>query len=190
MKTVRPRYSVLMAVGIILLATSRPYEGMLLCLPVAFVLGRWIFFGSNRPTMRVLFRCAATPLILLVAAGAWMGYYDYRAFGNPLTLPYKVDRTTYAVSPYYVWQSLRHEPVYRHKVMRDFYCRYEVYDVGPIQTALRFLATDSDQGRTGRVLFCWNRTAAPADHAAACVSRPSHSVPSYSCACSDGRHGH
>ncbi len=139
MKTVRLRYSVLMAVGIILLATSRPYEGMLLCLPVAFVLGRWIFFGSNRPTMRVLFRCAAIPLILLVAAGCWMGYYDYRAFGNPLTLPYKVDRTTYAVSPYYVWQSLRHEPVYRHKVMRDFYCRYEVYDVGPIQKLSGFL---------------------------------------------------
>ncbi len=35
---------------------------------------------------------------------AWMGYYDYRAFGSPLTPPYTVDRNTYAIAPYYVWQ--------------------------------------------------------------------------------------
>jgi hypothetical protein len=139
MKTVRLRYSVAMALGMILLATSRPYEGMLLCMPVVFVLGRRIFFGSNRPTARILVRCAAVPLISIVAAGAWMGYYDYRAFGSPLTLPYKIDRAAYAVSPYYVWQSQRPQPVYRHRVMQDFYCRYEVYDVGHIQSRSGFL---------------------------------------------------
>ena len=41
MKTTRFRFGMLMAVGIILLAVTRPYEGLLLCLPVAFVLGRW-----------------------------------------------------------------------------------------------------------------------------------------------------
>jgi hypothetical protein len=61
------------------------------------------------------------PLLLIVAAGTWLGYYDYRAFSSPLTLPYTVNRATYAMAPYFVWQSPRNEPTYRHAVMRDFY---------------------------------------------------------------------
>ncbi|MGC1294641.1 MAG: hypothetical protein WA869_06340, partial [Alloacidobacterium sp.] len=45
MKTPRLRYSLLLAVGTILLANSREYEGALLCIPVAVVFGRWILFG-------------------------------------------------------------------------------------------------------------------------------------------------
>jgi hypothetical protein len=138
-KTAQLRYGLLMSVGVILLATSRPYEGVLLCVPVAIVLGRWAFFGKNRPSMRAVLRATALPLALIVVAGAWMGYYDYRAFGNPLTPPYKVDRAAYAVAPYYVWQSQRPEPVYRHAVLRDFYCRYEIYDIGHIQSLSHFL---------------------------------------------------
>jgi hypothetical protein len=120
-KGVRLRDGLLLAAGVILLGTSRLYEGMLLCLPVAFVLVRWIFFGKSRPTAPVLLRRAAVPLTLIVAAGAWMGYYNYRVFGSPTTLPYTVDRAQYGVAPYFVWQSQRPEPLYRHEVMRKFY---------------------------------------------------------------------
>jgi hypothetical protein len=43
MKTPRYRYALLMGIGVVLLACTRPYEGLLLCLPVAFVLFRWMF---------------------------------------------------------------------------------------------------------------------------------------------------
>lgn len=138
-RTVKFRYGVLLAIGIILLSTSRPYEGMLLCLPVAFVLARWLLFGKNRPSSSVLIRRAALPLMLLVTAAAWMGYYDYRAFGSPLTPPYKVDRTTYAVAPYYIWQSLRPTPVYRHAVLRRFYTVDEPKDYNNIHNLWGFL---------------------------------------------------
>ena len=65
---------------------------LLLCLPVAVVLGRWLWKGKNRPPLAVLARRAALPLAVIVAAGAWLGYYDYRAFGKPTTLPYTIDR--------------------------------------------------------------------------------------------------
>ena len=139
MKKIRLRDSLLMAIGIVLLATSRPYEGILLCLPVAFVLGRWIFSGSNRPSLALLLRHTALPLVLVLFAGAWMGYYDYRAFGSPLTPPYKIDRATYAMAPYFVWQSARPEPVYRHKVMRDFYYRNELIFFEKSQTLPSFI---------------------------------------------------
>jgi len=153
MKTAQLRHSLLTAVGIILLATSRPYEGILLCLPVAFVLGRWMIFGSNRPAMPVLIRRTAAPLALIVAVGVWMGYYDYRAFGSPLTPPYKIDRTTYAVAPYYVWQSTRPAPVYRHAVMRDFYTHYEILDFGHVQTISGFVPATLIKGVRGVRFF-------------------------------------
>jgi hypothetical protein len=120
-RTARFRYGLLMAVGIILLAVTRPYEGLLLCVPVAVVLGRWAFFGRNRPSPAILLRRAALPLLLIVAAGAWMGYYDYRVCGSPATLPYTVNRATYAIAPYYIWQAQHPEPHYRHPAMRRFY---------------------------------------------------------------------
>jgi hypothetical protein len=125
-RTARIRYGMLMAAGIALLALTRPYEGVLLCLPVAAALGHWACFGKNRPGPAVLLRRAALPLALIVATLAWLGYYDYRAFGSPLTLPYTVNRATYAMAPYFVWQSPRPEPHYRHQEMRRFYYESEL----------------------------------------------------------------
>src|SRR5207244_12307329 len=55
-----------------------------------------------------------------------MCYYNWRVFGSALTLPYQINRATYAVSPVFLWQSPRLEPVYRHTVMRDFYVSTEL----------------------------------------------------------------
>jgi len=125
-KTARFRYGLLMAVGIAILVLTRPYEGLLLCLPVAAVLGRWALFGKNRPSPAVLLRRAAVPLLLIAATLAWLGYYDYCAFKSPLTLPYTVDRATYAMAPYFVWQRARPAPHYRYEVMRRFYTENEL----------------------------------------------------------------
>ena len=126
LKAPRLRYSLLMALGIVLLGTTRPYEGLLLCLPVTAILGHWLLVGKNRPEPAALLRLTAAPLALILAAGAWMGYYNYRAFGSPLTLPYTINRNTYAMAPYFVWQSPRPVPVYRHADMRRFYYESEL----------------------------------------------------------------
>jgi hypothetical protein len=121
MKTAGFRHGLLLAIGIVILALSRPFEGLLLCLPVSFMLGRWVLFGKNKPAASLLMRRAAFPLALLIAAAAWLGYYDYRAFQSPFTLPYTIGRATYAMAPYFVWQSPRPEPAYRHPAMRHYY---------------------------------------------------------------------
>ena len=126
MRTIRFRHALLMAAGISLMVLTRPYEGLLLCLPVSVVLARWTLFGKNRPPTGVLIRRAALPLALIVTAVAWLGYYDYRAFGSPLTLPYTINRATYAMAPYFVWQAPRPEPAYRHAVMRYYYDETEL----------------------------------------------------------------
>jgi len=81
---------------------------------------------------------AALPVALIVSAIAWLGYYDYRAFGNPLTLPYVVNRSTYAIAPYYVWQPPRPEPAYRHVSIRNFYHDAEMKAFAKFQTPSGF----------------------------------------------------
>ncbi|WP_263353644.1 hypothetical protein [Acidicapsa acidisoli] len=139
MKTAHQRYGVLMASGIAILVLTRPYEGLLLCMPVAIVMGHWAFFGKKRPAMGVLARRAVFPLALIVATVGWLGYYDYRAFGSPSTPPYTVDRATYAMAPYFVWQSQRPEPAYRHEVLRSFYYECELKFFRKIHTPAGFL---------------------------------------------------
>jgi hypothetical protein len=122
----RLRYTIAMGAGIAVLGIARPYECLLLCIPVFFVLIRWFTTDRNRPSPRALVRLAALPLLLVIASASWLAYYDDRAFGNPLTLPYTVNRAEYAIAPYYVWQAARPEPAYRHQAMRDYYLKTEV----------------------------------------------------------------
>ena len=138
-KTPRPRYAILLAIGFALLAITRPYEGVLLSLPVAVYLGRWLLRGKNRPTPRSLIRLSALPLAIIVCTLSWLAYYDYRSFGHATTLPYTVDRATYAIAPYYVWQSQRPEPAYRHAAMRNFYAQSELSSYTKIHSISGFL---------------------------------------------------
>lgn len=137
-RTARPRYAVLLALGIAMLVLSRPYEGMLVCLPVAVALGHWAIRGKNRPPALVLLRRAALPLAFVAATLAWLGYYDYRAFGNPTTLPYTVNRATYGVVPYYVWQHAHAVPTYSNVEMRRFYTESEAVSFYPVHSWGKF----------------------------------------------------
>ena len=118
--------ALLFGLGLVLLANSRPYEGFILAVPIIVALGLRMM-GSKRPPAKVLIARVMTPLsVLLLVAAAFMATYNRRVFGSPLTLPYEVNRTTYAVSPVFIWQSPRPEPVYRHAVMREFYINWEL----------------------------------------------------------------
>ena len=140
-KTAKSRYGLLMATGVILLVLTRPWEGMLLCLSVAVVIGHWVMFGEDRPQPFKVLKLVSIPLALIVAALVWLGYYDYRAFGNPLTLPYTINRATYATAPYFVWQPLRPEPFYRHEEMRLFY-EWESKDISKVYSPASFVPSN------------------------------------------------
>ena len=140
MKTVSVRQGLLLVVGAIFLATTRPYEGLLLCVPVGVVLLRWVLYGHNKPSTALLLRRIAVPGMLLIVVGLWMAYYDLRAFGSPLIPPYAINRATYAVAPYYIWQSQHPAPAYRHSVMRDFYYHNELAAALKMKSLTGFLS--------------------------------------------------
>ncbi len=137
----RPRDAVLMAAGLVVLANSRPYEGLVFSLPIAVALFAWIF-SRQSPAWRVLVRRVIGPLCaVLIVAAVGMGYYFFRVTGNPLRMPYQVERETYAVSPYLLWQHPRPVPTYRHL---EFKRMYAEVDVSNFQLA---------RSRLGLVLF-------------------------------------
>jgi len=138
----RVRDAAVMGLGLALLANSRPYEGLVLSLPVAFVLVTWLLGGSRIPARERLLS-TFLPIALIVAlAGTAMGYYFWRVTGNPLLMPYQVARETYATAPIFLWQSPRSERNLRHPVMREFYDRGEhaLYD-GEVRTMGGFVIT-------------------------------------------------
>jgi len=124
-RSAKTRDGLLMALGAIILANSRPVEGTAICLSVV---GGLIWWAAKRTEVSpsIFIRSAVIPAALLVSAAVLMGYYNYQVFTNPLTLPYQINRATYAVSPVFLWQTPRPEPSYRYEVMRDFYTKWEL----------------------------------------------------------------
>ena len=132
--------ALMMGLGAAVLANSRPYEGMILCIPVAAALIVWIVRGP-RPLLRVVAARVVAPITaVLILAGLAMGYYFWRVTGSPFRMPYQVDRNTYAVAPYFMWQTPRPEPVYHHSRMRDFYTQNELNFFKQTRTLLGMVA--------------------------------------------------
>jgi hypothetical protein len=138
MRGARSRDGLLMALGIAILVNSRPYEGAVLCLPVMVALLWWAAKKASPPA-RILARRALPAIVLLLLVGAGMGYYNYRVFGNVFTLPYQVNRATYAMAPVFLWSEPRPEPPYRHRIMRDFYVNFELPFFNSARTIEGFL---------------------------------------------------
>jgi hypothetical protein len=116
----RVRNALLMGLGLAILANSRPYEGLVFSLPVAVALVAWML-GRSRPPFPVSLRQVVLPLCLLLGlVAAWMGYYNWRVGGNPLKLPYQVFHEQYDRSPYFLWQSEKPLPEYRHPEMKEY----------------------------------------------------------------------
>jgi hypothetical protein len=117
----RPRDALIMAVGLAVLANSRPYEGVVFSLPIAVALFAWMF-NRRAPAWRVLVSRVIAPIcVALIVAGIGMGYYFFRVTGSPFRMPYQVERETYAAAPYLLWQQPRPMPTYRHLEFKKMY---------------------------------------------------------------------
>src|SRR5579863_6265851 len=128
-----------MAVGLAILANTRPYEGLVFSLPIAGAMLLWIVRQKKIPASTVMLRVVVPLVVILGLTGAAMGFYFWSVTGNALEMPYQVDRQTYAMAPYFIWQHARPDPVYRHPVMRNFYQGWEYHDYLSALTPLGFL---------------------------------------------------
>jgi hypothetical protein len=120
-----PANAILLALGLVILANSRPYEGFVFAIPIAFAMLAWLA-GENRLLLRKsLGRVVLPMLVTLLLGGLATGFYYSRVTGSPFVMTYQVNREQYATAPYFIWQTPRPEPVYHHEVIRDYY-RWEL----------------------------------------------------------------
>jgi hypothetical protein len=117
----RLRDAIWMALGLTILANSRPYEGFILALVVAVALLRE-FAGTNHAPFRRILLSALIPIcaLLLVTAIA-TGYFYKQVTGSPFKMTYQLDRQIYGTVPFFLWQAPLPEPTYHHAVLQDFY---------------------------------------------------------------------
>ena len=121
-KRVRVHHTFVLALGLAILANTRPYEGLVLSLTVAAGLLVWVI--RKCPPKRIVLPRLVLPIIMVtLAVGAATGYYYYRVTGSAVRMPYDVNRSAYSAAPYFLFESPRPQPAYNHVVMRNFYQR-------------------------------------------------------------------
>jgi hypothetical protein len=117
---IRVRHALLFAAGLAILANSRPYEGLGCALMAMLNLLLWIC-SRNLNHLRRVAAPLFVPLALAFLAGASaLAGYCWRVTGSPLRMPYKVYQETYDPTPYFVWQTPRPLPVYRHAELESW----------------------------------------------------------------------
>jgi hypothetical protein len=120
-RTQRVRYSLLLGLGVAILANSRPYEGLVFCIPVAGWLLLWVA-GRSSPPLR-----ATAPTVLLPTTGVlaftavFMAYYNWRTTGNALLMPHALYLRTYFRTPVFLWQHAGAPIHYNNQQYEDYY---------------------------------------------------------------------
>ena len=97
----QPRWSggLLMGLGAVILMTSRPYEGALLCIPVAVVLLGSLVKRRWADGRALVFKVMLPALLLVGAGGAFLLQYNLATTGDRLKAAYELNRETYAIAP-------------------------------------------------------------------------------------------
>ena len=98
--------AVVMAIGAGILANTRPYEGFLLCIPVAVALC-WFFWRRRAELPQLGLRIVLPAVCVLVVVAVFMGYYNWRITGHALTMPYVLYERTHSSTPLFMWQQMR-----------------------------------------------------------------------------------
>jgi hypothetical protein len=119
--------AVLLAIGVSVLAVTRPYEGLIFCLPVAGLMLFRLLSAKREMFRRMITRTVLPVTSVLVLLALFLGYYNFRVSGKPLLMPYRLNQQTYAVVPLFIWQPLSAQtPVYLDAEMRNYYLGWEV----------------------------------------------------------------
>lgn len=118
--------AVIMGLGLAVLGSTRPFEGLIFGIPVvtALIVG---LFKTKRCCLTLVLSRVATPLlVVLCASAAATGYYCWRVTGSPFKLPYQVNRASNLYSPYFIWQTRQEPAGFPNEAFRDLYDTIEV----------------------------------------------------------------
>ncbi len=122
-----------------ILAHSRPYEGLVVCIGIGAILLIWTVRRGPLAWRSLLSRAVPAMVVPIAVAAAFMYIYFRATTGSPLVSPYQAYNRAYGVIPLpnMPWSPLMPSRHYDHAVMETFYRTYET---------LNFLAGKSKRG--------------------------------------------
>lgn len=100
--------SAIMGTGAVILACSRPFEGLVFCIPVAVATIVGVIRRRNAGHSFSVARKSLFPAMGVVIAGMiFLGYYNYRVTNHPLLFPYVLYHHEYFGNyPIFAWQKV------------------------------------------------------------------------------------
>jgi hypothetical protein len=96
------RDAVLMSTGAVILACSRPVEGLIFCIPVAVAL--LVTPAKRLPFLEFLRRVALPMAPVLLAGLIFLAFYNARVTGSPTQFPYVAYHRQYFNYPVFAWE--------------------------------------------------------------------------------------
>jgi len=127
------RHAATLAVGIVILINSRPYDGAVLTVLAALCLAWWLLRKNQTPFVLALKRVVLPIAGILAVTAMFMAYFNYRVTGNPFELPYQEHEKQYAAAPVLVWGAMHPEKTYRHEVMRRYWTEWGMFIVNTVR---------------------------------------------------------
>jgi hypothetical protein len=108
------------AISLLILATSRPYEGLAFSIPL-LVYFCYRIVAAPSLMREQLWTTIFTAGTIGLAGILLLGYYNWRTTGNPLLMPYILSERTYSPMPLFLWQKGNTSLVYRDPVFVKYW---------------------------------------------------------------------
>jgi len=117
----RPRDAILFGVGAAVLATSRPVEGFIFCVPLGVALLCWIL-RQESSMRRISIRRVIVPLAaMLCCIVGFVAFYNWRVAGSPVVFPHFIEQRRYITTAIFLWQRDKPPISYANPQFEDFY---------------------------------------------------------------------
>jgi hypothetical protein len=150
------RDALLLGLGIAILVNTRPYEGLLFCIPVAGWFLWWLAGKTNLPLpLRTRIVRVFLPLAVVLALTiAFTGYYNWRLAGNALLFPHALNSRTYQTAGLFLWDHPKQPLHYHNQQFDDFYSGWEREDYNNSWPDVGKV-TGEKLDRSGSTYFWW-----------------------------------
>jgi len=148
--------ALLLGLGIAIVANSRPYEGLLFCIPVAGWFLWWLAGKTKSPVSprtRIV-RIFAPLAVVLTLTIAFIGYYNWRLTGDALLFPYVLNTRTYRTAGLFLWDHPKDPLEYHNQQFEDFYNGWERDDYKNTWLDVRKVTVEK-LDRIGGTYFWW-----------------------------------
>ena len=100
----RARDGLLMGLGAMILACSRPVEGLIFCVPIGIALPIGLLSKRQRFGRVTIIRVILPLAVVLTCGLLFLAYYNARVTGNPWQFPYVLYQQQYFNYPAFAWQ--------------------------------------------------------------------------------------